>query len=436
MPPPQSYGYWGRYRTSRLAVLKGLGRLRSRPPMAVVPFLLSGTRRDFTAENSSNEYDLDPGLDFKYGLTPSLTLDLSWKTDFAQVEADQEQVNLTRFNLFFPEKRDFFLEGAGIFEFGERVERQGLGGRPPTLMFYSRRIGIEEGHNLPVLAGGKLTGRAGPYQVGTLRMTTQAMTFVDEEGEDRFLTADGDLFDEEQAELSGEAIVDTLEVNVLDTLDVARTDFTVLRLKRDLPGSSNVGLIAIDKQPGSDAGYNRTAGMDFSLSLLQTALNLRGFAAGTWTPAAEAGDGAGLLELDYRRTRFETSLSYLDVEEDFSPEVGFVPRTGIRRFKGQGRYRPRPDVGWIRQLSLSPRFTYLTDRDNILQSRDLEAYAFVNLEAGDWLGVRHRRRYELLEEAFEIRDGQEIPPGTYDRGARTSMRRKRRVEGNTKSGTS
>ena len=386
--------------------------------MAVVPFLLSGTRRDFAAENS-NEYDLDPGLDFKYGLTPSLTLDLSWKTDFAQVEADQEQVNLTRFNLFFPEKRDFFLEGAGIFEFGERVERQGLGGRPPTLMFYSRRIGIEEGHNLPVLAGGKLTGRAGPYQVGTLRMTTQAMTFVDEEEEDRFLTADGDLFDEDQADLSGEAIVDTLEVNVLDTLDVARTDFTLLRLKRDLPGSSNVGLIAIDKQPGSDADYNRTAGMDFSLSLLQAALNLRGFAAGTWTPAAEAGDGAGLLELDYRRSRFETRLSYLDVEEDFSPEVGFVPRTGIRRFKGQGRYRPRPAIGWIRQLSLSPRFTYLTDRDNILQSRDIEVYAFANLEAGDWLGVRHRRRYELLEEAFEIREGREIPPGTYEFGSYT-----------------
>ncbi len=416
MPPPQAYGYWGRYRTSRLAVLKGLGRLRSRPPMAVVPFVLSGTRRDFAAENF-NEYDLDPGLDFKYGLTPSLTLDLSWKTDFAQVEADQEQVNLTRFNLFFPEKRDFFLEGAGIFEFGERVERQGLGGRPPTLMFYSRRIGIEEGHHLPVLAGGKLTGRAGPYQVGTLRMTTQAMTFVDEEEEDRFLTSDGDLFDEDRAELSGEAIVETLQVNVLDTLDVTRTDFTVLRLKRDLPGSSSLGLIAIDKQPGSDADYNRTAGMDFSLSLLQAALNLRGFAAGTWTPAAEGGDGAGLLELDYRRSRFGTSLSYLDVEEDFSPEVGFVPRTGIRRFKGQGRYRPRPDVGWIRQLSLSPSFTYLTDRDNILQSRDLEAYAFVNLEAGDWLGVRHRRRYELLEEPFEIRDGQEIPPDTYEFGS-------------------
>ena len=149
-----------------------------------------------------------PGLDFKYGLTPSLTLDLSWKTDFAQVETDQEQVNLTRFNLFFPEKRDFFLEGAGIFEFGERVERQGLGGPPPTLLFYSRRIGIEEGHNLPVLAGGKLTGRAGPYQVGALRMTTQAMTFVDEGEEDRFLTDGGDLLDEEQAELSGEAIVD------------------------------------------------------------------------------------------------------------------------------------------------------------------------------------------------------------------------------------
>ena len=412
LPPPQSYGFWGRYRTSRLAVLKGLGRLRSRPPMAVVPYLLSGARRDFTAGESS-EYALDPGLDFKYGLTPSLTLDLSWKTDFAQVETDQEQVNLTRFSLFFPEKRDFFLEGAGIFEFGERVERQGLGGPPPTLLFYSRRIGIEEGHNLPVLAGGKLTGRAGPYQVGALRMTTQAMTFVDEEEEDRFLTDGGDLLDEEQAELSGEAIVDTLEVDVLDTLDVARTDFTVLRLKRDLPGSSNVGLIAIDKQPGSDAGYNRTAGMDFSLSLLQAALNLRGFAAGTWSPAAEGGDGAGLLELDYRRGRFRTSVSYLDVEEDFSPEVGFVPRTGIRRVKGDGRYRPRPDVGWIRQFSLGPWFTYLTDRDNTLQSGEAGILAFVNLEAGDWVGGRYRRRYELLEEAFEIREGQEIPPDTY-----------------------
>ena len=385
VPPPQSYGFWGRYRTSRLAVLKGLGRLRSRPPMAVVPYLLSGARRDFTADDP-NEYALDPGLDFKYGLTPSLTLDLSWKTDFAQVEADQEQVNLTRFSLFFPEKRDFFLEGAGIFEFGERVERQGLGGPPPTLLFYSRRIGIEEGHNLPVLAGGKLTGRAGPYQVGALRMTTQAMTFVDEEEEDRFLTDGGDLLDEEQAELSGEVIVDTLRVDVLDTLDVARTDFTLLRLRRDLPGSSNVGLIAIDKQPGSDAGYNRTAGMDFSLSLLQASLNLRGFAAGTWSPAAEGGDGAGLLELDYRRGRFRTSVSYLDVEEDFSPEVGFVPRTGIRRIKGDGRYRPRPDVGWIRQFSLGPWFTYLTDRDNTLQSGEAGLLAFVNLEAGDWVG--------------------------------------------------
>ena len=129
-----------------------MGQLQSRPPLAVVPFFLSGTQRDFAADGST-EYDLDPGLDFKYGLTPSLTLDLSYKTDFAQVEADQEQINLTRFSLFFPEKRDFFLEGAGIFEFGERVERQGSGGRPPTLLFYSRRIGIEEGHNLPVLAG-------------------------------------------------------------------------------------------------------------------------------------------------------------------------------------------------------------------------------------------------------------------------------------------
>ena len=393
VPPPQSYGFRGRYRTSRLAVLTGLGQLQSRPPLAVVPFLLSGTQRDFAADGST-EYDLDPGLDFKYGLTPSLTLDLSYKTDFAQVEADQEQINLTRFSLFFPEKRDFFLEGAGIFEFGERVERQGSGGRPPTLLFYSRRIGIEEGHNLPVLAGGKLTGRAGPYQIGTLRMTTQAMTFVDEE--------------ENQ---------EGREDTILDTLHVAQTDFTVLRIKRDMLGRSNLGFIAIDKQPGSEANYNRTGGVDFTLSLLQAALNLRGFAAKTWTPQVEGRDRAGLLELDYRQGRFETRLNYLDMEEDFAPEVGFVPRTDIRRFKGSGRYRPRPDIGWIRMFSIGPRFTYLMDRGNTLQSRDFQFSAFVNLEIGDWFGARYRQRYELLDEAFEIRDEQEIPIGAYEFGS-------------------
>ena len=383
VPPPQSYGSRGRYRTSSLARLTRMGRLPSRSPMAVVPFVLGGSRRDFGA-GGPDEYDLDPGLDFKYGLTPSMTLDLSWKTDFAQVEADQEEVNLTRFSLFFPEKRDFFLEGAGIFEFGERVERQGRGGRPPTLLFYSRRIGIEEGHNVPVVAGGKLTGRSGPYQIGALRMTTGEGTFTDEEE---------------------------------DTVRVDRTDFTVLRLRRDLPGRTNVGLIAIDKQPGSEAAYNRAGGADFTLSLMEAALNLRGFVAKTWTPGTDGRDRAGLVELDFRRSRFEARMGWLDVEEEFAPEVGFVPRAGMRRFKGRGRYRPRPGAGWIRQLSMGPRFTRLTDREGVLQSRDLELSGFVNLEAGDWIGARYRRRYELLDEPFEIREGREIPPGRYEFGS-------------------
>ena len=198
---------------------------------------------------------------------------------------------------------------------------------------------------------------------------------------------------------------------------MAQTDFAVLRLKRDLLGRSNLGFIAIDKQPSSAASYNRTAGFDFTLSLLQAALNLRGFAAKTWTPSVEDRDRAGLLELDYRQSRFETRLSYLDVEEDFAPEVGFVPRTDIRRFKGSGRYRPRPAIDWIRMFSLGPRFTYLTDRDNTLQSRDFEFSAFVNLEVGDWFGGRYRHRYELLDEAFAIRDNREIPPGAYEFGS-------------------
>ena len=117
-----------------------------------------------TEEDGNTNGVLDYGLDLKYGINSNLTADLTFYTDFAQVEADEEQVNLTRFSLFFPEKRPFFLEGAGLFDFG--IGRTSFRRPPPLLLFYSRRIGLEEGRAIPIITGGKITGKMGPYGVG------------------------------------------------------------------------------------------------------------------------------------------------------------------------------------------------------------------------------------------------------------------------------
>ena len=160
-------------------------------------------------------------------VTSNLTADLTVNTDFAQVEADQEQANLTRFSLFFPEKRQFFLEGAGLFDFG--IPRTSFNAPPPLLLFYSRRIGIEEGHAVPILAGGKVTGKVGGFGVGLLNVLT-----------DKY-AADA--------------------TENLDAVDVDRRNYSVLRIKRDLFTGSSLGVIGINKQgPGA---YNSATGVDF-----------------------------------------------------------------------------------------------------------------------------------------------------------------------------
>ena len=385
VPPPLAYGFSGHLRTSRLATLTGLGRLKERSRIELTPYNQLATTRDFEALDTSTQYQFDTGADFKYGVTPSLTLDLSWRTDFAQVEADQEQVNLTRFNLFFPEKRDFFLEGAGIFSFGERFQR--FDGPPPTLLFYSRRIGLDRGRALPVLAGGKLTGRSGAFEIGVLNITTDPLKFLEENTDD------------------------TVEI---DTIRIRRTNFSVIRLKRDVLSRSSVGLIATNRDSlGIAADHNRTFGFDADFSLLDAALNVRGFAARSFSPDSPGRESAGHLEVDYRRGAFESRVAYLDIGEDFTPDIGFVPRDAIRRYSTSFRYRPLADNRWIRRLSIGPQFTYLTDLGNELQTRDFRFSAFVNLESGDWLGVRFRDIFEDLDESFEIHDSINIPAAEY-----------------------
>jgi len=409
VPPPLAYGFRGHLRTSRLATLAGLGQLEERPRLEITPFAQAGTTRDFEALDTTSQYQFDSGADLKYGVTPALTLDLSWRTDFAQVEADQEQVNLTRFSLFFPEKRDFFLEGAGIFSFGERVQRTGSGSQPPTLLFYSRRIGLQDGQALPVIAGGKLTGRSGPFEIGLLNITTAAREFRTKETEDRYLSASGILLADDDPQLAESTIVDTVEHPFIDTTQVQRTNFSVIRLKRDFLSRSSIGLIAVNRDPGTSTDYNRSFGLDADLSFLDAALNLRFFAARTFSPQTQGREDAAHFAVDYRRGAFESRASYLDIGDDFNPEVGFVPRGSIRRYRSSVHYRPLINTAWIRRYSIGPEFTYLTDLANEIKTRSFNFGAFVNLETGDWIGLRLAQRLEHLDEAFDIHKEIEIP---------------------------
>ena len=172
---PKTYGGLAKYRTAYFGTLEGLEGITPSRNLELLPYVLPGASYDSSTEETEGVFDA--GLDLKYGVTSNLTADLTFNTDFAQVEADQEQVNLTRFSLFFPEQRPFFLEGASIFDVG--IPRPSFRRPPPLLLFYSRRIGLAKGHAIPILGGAKMTGKIGPYGIGILNVLTNA--FRDEE---------------------------------------------------------------------------------------------------------------------------------------------------------------------------------------------------------------------------------------------------------------
>ena len=178
-PIPRSWGNRGVIKMSSAATLVGLETPQSSQNIELKPYLRGDATTDLEALPAvTNELDGDVGFDFKYGLTRSLTFDFTYNTDFAEVEVDEQQVNLTRFNLFFPEKRDFFLEGQGIFSFGIEGGRGTLPPPHTPVVFFSRRIGLQDELAIPIIGGGRLTGTAGPYQIGLLHIRTEAFPIV------------------------------------------------------------------------------------------------------------------------------------------------------------------------------------------------------------------------------------------------------------------
>ena len=355
-------------RVSQAGSLIGISRVQQSRNLYVKPYVSGPITR---LEGDDVDLKPDVGLDVKWGVSSQLTLDLTVNTEFSQVEADEEQVNLTRFSLFFPEKREFFLENAGFFEFGEGVGgfRQRFG--PPDLVpFFSRRIGISEGRLVPILGGARLTGRTGAYTLGLLSMQTD------------------------------------------DFEDDPSTNFSVFRVRRDVLQSSNLGVLLVNKEAGQH--FNRTYGVDGNFNFLNS-VNLTSYFLKTDTPGVSGQDGAGKIDIAWRDPFWRAQAEFLTIEENFNPEVGFVLRRGIRRSAGEFSvaFRPEGRLPWIREIRPSFEPQYTTDQQNKLLTRVIESQVIVEMEDGGQIFYSYDNTFERLDEVFDIREDQVIPVGDY-----------------------
>ena len=373
---PKTYGGLAKYRTAYFGTLEGLEGISPSRHLELLPYALPGASYGSSTEETEGVFEA--GLDLKYGVTPNLTADLTYNTDFAQVEADQEQVNLTRFSLFFPEQRPFFLEGASIFDVG--IPRPSFRRPPPLLLFYSRRIGLAEGLAIPILGGGKMTGKIGPYGVGILNVLTNT-------------------FEEEETGIPEE-----------DMFSEPRTNYSVVRVNRDILAGSTVGGIFINKQD-ADA-YNRTAGLDFSYRPTRE-INIQGLWSRTFEADISGNSNAFFIGGDWRTNLFRLDASYTDIGEEFNPEVGYIQRRDVRRFRGGGSYTPWPDKFGIREIQIGPEIDLVLTQANELETQEITFDTQFEFETGDDIGFEVKNTTENLDVGFNLQ-GEEIPEGDYN----------------------
>ncbi|MAF12059.1 hypothetical protein CMK11_16570 [Candidatus Poribacteria bacterium] len=368
IPLRQADGFAAHYQSARLGQLTGIENIATGANLEFLPYALPGITE---AEGEDQKAAFEVGFDAKYGVTPNITADVTFNTDFAQVEADEEQVNLTRFSLFFPEKRPFFLEGAGLFDFG--IPRTSFRRPPPLLLFYSRRIGLEEGDSIPLILGGKLTGKVGPYSAGVLNVTTDA-------------------------------------AQVEDVGLVPRRNFTVMRAKRDVLAQSSIGFIAVNRQ--DDVSHNRAGGIDF-LYRPTSSMDFRAVWARTSDSVLDSRSDAAYLGGGWSNEDYRVEATYSDIEDNFEPAVGFVRRDNMRRLTGEARYTPLLKSFGLRRWWFGPELDYTYDRDGKLLTRSAELVSWFELARGGSFAFFGSDSTEYLDEEFEIRDGIFIPVGTY-----------------------
>ena len=362
-------------RVSVAGTLVGLEAPEASRNLEVKPYAISGAKTDRAAiPATSNDGYVDAGLDVKYGVTENLTADFTVNTDFAQVEADEQQVNLTRFELSFPEKREFFLEGQGIYQFASSQITSSSGSENTPTLFFSRRIGLESGELVPILAGGRVTGKVGSFDVGALSIQT---------GKD-------------------------------EGLGIESTNFTVLRLRRDVFRRSSIGALFTGRSASTVAdGSNQTFGLDASFSFFDD-FYLTGYYAETRTLGLRADDQSYQGSFNFISDLWGAALEHLQVGENFNPEVGFLRRRGFRETVAYARFSPRPaSIEAIRKLTFQVSMDYLENAEGrFVESRQGQGRLQIEFESSDLLDLTYTDSYEFLDEDFRV-GGVTLPPGRY-----------------------
>ena len=394
----------GIFRVSAAADLVGLDLPSAGKNIEIKPYATSSLTSDLTlAEPITNDADGDVGGDLKYGITANITADLTYNTDFAQVEVDERQVNLTRFSLSFPEKREFFLEGRGTFDFG-RASFTGGGGGPrgggggrgggaaPTV-FYSRRIGLSDGAAVPILGGGRVTGKAGRLGFGLMNLQTDRVEGVAPE-----------------------------------------TNFSVVRVKRDVLRRSNVGALFTNRSKSTQVdGTNQVYGVDGNFNFGQTT-NFGGFYAQSRTPGLNSDNESYVGRANYAGDKYGLGGEYIVVGDNFNPEVGLVRRDDFRRYSTTARFTPRPQsIDWIRQFRLDGGYQRIEGLGSGILETEIWTTGFnVEFENSDQTGVLGATNFERLDEPLRVSSDVSIPVGDYDFNSVTfqySFGGQRRVSG-------
>lgn len=354
-------------RLSLAGTLAGLD-LPSPGNLKVIPYVLGRMDKDYTIADPKADFSAEVGGDVKFSVTPSLTLDLTYNTDFAQVEVDDQQVNLDRFNLFFPEKRPFFLENAGLFSVGSPGEVD---------LFFSRRIGIgDNGNIVPIVGGARLSGKLNRTNVGLLSMWTED---VQDKG-------------------------------------IEENNFTVARVNHEFKGRSALGAVFINKEGLQSDDFNRTFAIDGKLGLGRKA-RLSGYFAKTKDPNDTINAHSFKVQGDYNWNNWELRAAYTEVGQGFNPEVGFLLRSAFRKPEGLVLYHLRPKSPDTKILEYRPHISYrgYWNFDGLLETGFLHLDNHWEWKSGTEMHTGINLTTEGVVFPFDISRGSNImiQPGTY-----------------------
>ena len=392
---------WGRddgiLQISKAGKLTGLENIKRGKRTELKPYILGALEKD---KGDDLDRTFKYGIDVKYPLTSDLTIDVTAKTDFAQVESDKERINITRFSMQYPEKRDFFLEGAEIYDFSQSTSNY-----DGIKLFYSRRIGITpdpDRQEVPILGGAKLSGKAGRYNLGIMSMQTDETYVTDDDGNRNFYPS---------------------------------TNYTAVRMKRDLLKQSYIGFLVTSvnraEKPDNpltdieetnrfmNKQNNNMVAMDFAYYttsfLSDKNLTIQGYLAASRTPDLEDGNVAGRLSVDYPNDLIDIYFAYHSIGKNFNPELGFLRRHGVQEYKSEMTWMPRFNIPFIKKLSIQPySISYLTDLSTKMVERTFEIRPIgFEIENGDKFTLERHWHYDFVDYEYDVFDDIVMKVGGY-----------------------